>query len=380
MILLVWLVPLLFWLFLLGAAVGSFLNVCIYRIPRGKSLIWPGSRCGHCFHEVRLKDNIPLVSYWLLGGRCRDCGAVFSIRYFWLELLTALLFVAVYLLEIGLNVQHLAIWEPNGFERLAEGYPPPDWPALFLLHIALVCFLVIAVGCLIDCGRIPASVVATATLAGLLGAMLLPWPYPQPNYPLRMARYTDGGTREHPWRGVMPSDQSWADASVSPRPGFYPWPVWGPLPRALPAGSWQLGLATGLAGVLVGGGSLRLLGWVTRQTTDVAGLGIIGGAFLGWQPILVAVAVGGILAILLSRWRGRLSPFAVGLIVGLVAAWLGWFWIGPAVRPVFFQPSLGLPLLALLALAFVFLGVYRSHRSHGSHRSNKCDAGHSPGL
>src|SRR5579885_1096264 len=114
MVLYVWLVPLLVWLFAVGAAVGSFLNVCIYRIPLGKSLLWPEARCGHCFHDIRLEDNIPLVSYWRLGGRCRDCGAVFSMRYFWVELLTAVTFVALYLLDVGLNAPHLPTWPEGG--------------------------------------------------------------------------------------------------------------------------------------------------------------------------------------------------------------------------------------------------------------------------
>src|SRR5215470_3097996 len=118
MLLYVWLVPVLLWLFLVGAAVGSFLNVCIYRIPLGKSLIWPGSHCGHCLHEVRLKDNIPLISYWVLRGRCRDCSAAFSMRYFWVELLTALVFVGLFFVEVALNVQHLPVWPNGGFAFL----------------------------------------------------------------------------------------------------------------------------------------------------------------------------------------------------------------------------------------------------------------------
>ena len=58
--------------FLIGAAVGSFLNVCVARLPFEKSILWPGSRCGRCFQPIRSRDNIPLLGYWLLGGRCRS--------------------------------------------------------------------------------------------------------------------------------------------------------------------------------------------------------------------------------------------------------------------------------------------------------------------
>ena len=67
--------------------VGSLLNVCILRLPRGRSLLWPGSTCGACFQRIPWRDNIPLVSYWLLRGRCGTCGAGFSSLYFWIELL-----------------------------------------------------------------------------------------------------------------------------------------------------------------------------------------------------------------------------------------------------------------------------------------------------
>src|SRR5262249_57556312 len=80
--------------FLLGAVIGSLLNVCIARLPLEKSVIWPGSRCGHCLSRVRPWDNIPLVSYWLLGGRCRTCGHPFSFRYFVVEATPPLSFPA----------------------------------------------------------------------------------------------------------------------------------------------------------------------------------------------------------------------------------------------------------------------------------------------
>lgn len=79
-----------------GALFGSFFNVCIYRIPLGISLAFPGSHCYRCGRPVRWYDNIPLVSYWVLRGRCRQCGAPFSIRYFLVELLTALAFLVTF--------------------------------------------------------------------------------------------------------------------------------------------------------------------------------------------------------------------------------------------------------------------------------------------
>jgi leader peptidase (prepilin peptidase)/N-methyltransferase len=85
--------------FVFGACLGSFLNVLIARFPRGESLFWPGSRCGQCGQPVRWYDNIPLLSYWILRGRCRHCGLRFSARYFCVELATALAGVCLVLLR-----------------------------------------------------------------------------------------------------------------------------------------------------------------------------------------------------------------------------------------------------------------------------------------
>lgn len=80
---------LMFVMVLVGAAVGSFLNVCIHRIPLGISVVSPASRCPQCGHPIRISDNIPLLGYWRLRGKCRDCGAKISPRYLLVELMTA---------------------------------------------------------------------------------------------------------------------------------------------------------------------------------------------------------------------------------------------------------------------------------------------------
>jgi len=80
---------------LFGAVIGSFLNVVVHRLPRGESLAWPGSRCPHCAAPIRPSDNVPVVSWLLLRGRCRRCRGPIAWRYPALELLTAGLFAAV---------------------------------------------------------------------------------------------------------------------------------------------------------------------------------------------------------------------------------------------------------------------------------------------
>ena len=93
-------------IFILGLIVGSFSNVCIYRIPRNESIIYPASHCPKCRSNITPKDNIPLLSYILLKGRCRNCKSKISIQYPIVELLTGLIYLIVYLIY-GLSVQTL---------------------------------------------------------------------------------------------------------------------------------------------------------------------------------------------------------------------------------------------------------------------------------
>lgn len=79
-------------LFLIGLCIGSFLNVCIHRMPRGESVNFPGSHCPKCGKAIHWYDNIPVVSYLRLGGKCRACGVSFSPRYMFVEILTGVVF------------------------------------------------------------------------------------------------------------------------------------------------------------------------------------------------------------------------------------------------------------------------------------------------
>jgi len=83
-------------IFVLGLAFGSFLNVCIYRLPLGISVVTPRSACPQCKHPIALYDNIPILSWLILKGRCRQCKARISPRYLTIELLTGVLFLACY--------------------------------------------------------------------------------------------------------------------------------------------------------------------------------------------------------------------------------------------------------------------------------------------
>lgn len=97
-----------FYSVLLGLALGSFLNVCIYRIPRKKSIINPGSACPNCEERIKFYDNIPLASYLILMGKCRHCGHPISWHYPAVESLTGLLSLALFI-RYGFGYQYVLL-------------------------------------------------------------------------------------------------------------------------------------------------------------------------------------------------------------------------------------------------------------------------------
>jgi len=85
------------YIFFLGSCIGSFLNVCIYRLPESKSIVRPGSACPKCGTPIKFYDNIPILSYLWLRGKCRRCGSLISIRYPLVELLSGLFALSMFL-------------------------------------------------------------------------------------------------------------------------------------------------------------------------------------------------------------------------------------------------------------------------------------------
>ncbi|MFL0195445.1 prepilin peptidase [Clostridium sp. WILCCON 0269] len=92
-------------IFILGTIMGSFLNVCIYRIPKGESVVYPPSHCTNCNKEIKAYDLIPVISYIILRGKCRHCEKKISLRYPMLEFITGLLYLLTYIkFGIGVNL------------------------------------------------------------------------------------------------------------------------------------------------------------------------------------------------------------------------------------------------------------------------------------
>jgi len=98
-----------FAVFVFGALVGSFLNVCIHRIPSGESIAFPASHCPHCHEPIRPYDNIPIVSYLVLRGRCRNCAAGIALRYPLVEMLGGIAAVSS-IYAYGLTAEGLLIF------------------------------------------------------------------------------------------------------------------------------------------------------------------------------------------------------------------------------------------------------------------------------
>ncbi len=287
--------------FILGAIVGSFLNVCIARLPLEKSILWPGSRCGNCFQPIRWYDNIPLLSYWRLRGRCRTCGKEFSSRYFWVEFLTAAGFVLLLWLEVYQNIRRVPIGSQVNFL------------GIWLYHAIFLALLIVVTFTDIDYREIPLGVTVTGTIIGIIGGTLAPWPWP-----LSAESISPVANAWPPFAfgGLGPGD-------VFPLPvGLQMWPVWMPAPDWMPPGSWQMGFMTSAFGAFFGAAMIRLIrlifSWAFAK--EAMGLGdadlmMMIGAFLGWQSFFFVLGLGVVLgllyAVLLWVKRGE-SELAFG--------------------------------------------------------------------
>jgi len=272
--------------FVSGALVGSFANVCIYRIPWEKSVIWPPSCCPSCLAFVAPADNVPVISWLRLKRHCRSCGAPITHRYAGIELLVALLFVAVYVVDVAS--------EPELIRERVLGL----MLARAAYHAALVTLLVVATFIDYDYQIIPDSVTVTGMVVGLAVGALEP--------------------------GIRPEPASAATALG--------------------------GLWVGAQGLLIGGAviyAVRILGWfLTRFRAEAMGLGDVTlvamiGAFLGWQVVPPVLFLGALLGLVHGVARvirnlrsdaadhgpeSRAIPFGPYLSLAAVLWMLSWRW------------------------------------------------------
>ena len=161
-------VPLWFYLvfiFAFGACIGSFLNVVIYRLPLDKSLVTPPAACPGCDKLIGFYDNIPIFSWLLLGGKCRNCKMKISPQYVIVEFLTACFFVGFFLLYFVYGEKRFVLHSQIGLDAfLNGGY------VFYAMHIALIACFIAASVIDLQLWIIPLSICWFATLAGLVGS------------------------------------------------------------------------------------------------------------------------------------------------------------------------------------------------------------------
>ncbi len=263
--------------FIFGLLFGSFMNVIIYRVPRRESVAFPGSHCTKCNAAIKPYDNIPIISYLLLRGRCRNCGAKISIRYPLVELLVGVVYFLVFLKVAG------------DYGILGGGASEP--PARFWLSLGadlvFVSFIIPLVFIDFEHKLLPNAI----TYPGIIVLFAL--------------------------RVIAPD--AWILANT-PAFGMRPPPV------------WPISIIASVLGMLAGGGLLWLIAEAYFRMRRIEGMGLgdvkmmlMVGAYLGWQLALLTIFVGsllgsiiGIMLIAIGRANMKTEiPF--GVYLGLAA-------------------------------------------------------------
>ncbi|WP_020469094.1 prepilin peptidase [Zavarzinella formosa] len=341
--------------FVFGAAWGSFINVVAGRLPLEKSVLWPNSHCLSCLNSLYFIDNLPIFGWLYRRGRCRFCGAKFSSRYLWVEVLSGVIFAVLFYLEIMLNWQKVPMLSETSHQRFIQEMP---WEGIFFFiqHAILASFLLAATISDFDHHSIPLSLTTTGTVIGLASAVLFPWPWP--SNPV----VANGLPPNLPWAfnvppGGIPS-------------GLYVWPVWGPLPSWLPAGSPQLGLVTGLVGAMTGMLMVRSVKFLFEKGLGKESIGfgdadlmMMAGAFTGWQIVAVGFFVGSILSLPLGvifkfYRKQEYLPFGPGLALGVMVTLLGWPWMRLVLQQTLFDDFQILLMVVLLGGGMFFASMF----------------------
>ena len=371
------------YLFVLGCVVGSFLNVCIHRIPQHHELtaslkgIWsPPSSCPRCRRRIRWQDNIPIIGWLRLRGRCRDCRMRISVRYPAIELLNGLLWMALYWLEVptelGARIQDSGIYSPIGPQGNygAAFFTPEAVVNLrFAYHLVLVEALLVATFIDWDLWIIPDGVTLPATAVGLTGALLsgcvhlVPVWFQSPTL-LRDVNLVRELNPQIGWLFPQWLDPLLGGASVPAWCGAHP---------------HLHGLAVSVAGFLVGGGVtwiVRIVGYaVLRREAmgfgDVVLMAMVG-SFLGWQPTLAAFFVAPALACLFVVTsylfhRQQEIPYGPYLSLGTLAILFGWQSFWPPFERIFNAGVLVLPmgLVMVAGMTLLLLAIQGIKRLFG---------------
>jgi leader peptidase (prepilin peptidase)/N-methyltransferase len=160
------------WWGAVGTVIGSFLNVVVYRLPAGMSIVRPGSHCPLCKTPIRWYDNIPVFGWFVLAGRCRRCREAISPRYPLVEAFVGLMFLAVAAADF--HVVPAAGAVAGIGLRVMAGLHVPGLLGLCLYHVALLCAVLAAALIEFDGFRVPVAVAGFALVVSLAGFAVLP--------------------------------------------------------------------------------------------------------------------------------------------------------------------------------------------------------------
>ena len=150
-------------IFAFGSCIGSFLNVVIYRMPRDKSLVTPPSSCPSCGKHIRFYDNVPLLSWLMLGGKCRYCKAPISARYFIIELLTAVIFLGLFIVYFDTDIR-----------KTVQPFLSRGW-LIYLLDIIMLSAFIAASAIDLEHWIIPLAICWLVTIVGFIGSAAGPY-------------------------------------------------------------------------------------------------------------------------------------------------------------------------------------------------------------
>ncbi|HWL07597.1 MAG TPA: prepilin peptidase [Planctomicrobium sp.] len=269
------------WFFTLGATIGSYLNVVVYRVPRRESLIGKPSSCPQCNHRIETRDNIPVLGWLLLNGRCRHCQSPISARYPVVEFLTGSLFLLLYHVELISGGANLPVREPNNYTGVVWVifYTKWDLIAYYLYHCFLLCVLWTWFLIAYDGNTVPLRSAIRMLALALLAVLL--WP----------------GLQLVPvWPG---SSSGWNPSRLE-------------------------GLTMAVTGMLAGGLLGSLVWWRFRRidpslpTFLIMGFAIVG-TVLGWQALL---AVSLLLLLFLLAWNAIGLDFHISMTAQLMGSLL----------------------------------------------------------
>lgn len=351
----------LVYLFVLGTVVGSFLNVCIYRIPTRErfweslyAVIYPKSRCPRCRNAIPPWANIPILGWLMLKGRCFHCKGRISPRYPLIELLNGLLWALVYWMEVpggfGVSIIDSAAHGPFG----PTGDPSSWWLSpvavihwRYFYHMVLIEALVVASFIDLDLWIIPDGCTLPAMAVGFLGAAL-GQVYLTPVWHQNMRFVREMKFWLDRWSPRL-SDWVFFEGNL---------PSW---VREYP--HWH-GLAVSLAGFLIAGGVVwlvRIIGhWALGREAmgfgDVILMAMVG-SFLGWQAGVIIFFMAPMFALLVVAVtfvfrRQRELPFGPYLSLATLAVILFWKPIWTSVEPVFGSGPLLLVSAVVMAVSF----------------------------